>query len=211
MKFIKISSTLISAVVLVGLFALLQMASSQLFLALVPISQLGVDIILVLIALLLYPSVRQLTETILNHTLNKQAIWIKSQLTHLANEVKYITHLLRLQRVIVRRISEIFNLQTACLLSLDATGEIYELSDCFGVTLREKKKFQFKVSGGFMVWMKMEKEPLYLSKLEQTERYQYLGREGKDKLSKLQASTLPATGLRRADQRDIVFGCQTQE
>ena len=39
-----------------------------------------------------------------------------------------------------------------------------------------------------MVWLKMEKQPLYLSKLVDTEIYQYLGREEKEKLSKIQAA-----------------------
>lgn len=185
MKFLKTSSVIITICVLAGIFAALQLGLAQLNQS-IKIPQLAADLTLLVVILLIYPFFQRIILAVLKKAQNKHTLWIKSQLQHLAEEVKYITHLLRLQRVIVRRISEVLSLQAVSLFNLDATDEVFELSDSVGFYVKEKKKFQFKVSGGLAVWLKMEKCPLYLSKLTKSERYQYLGREEKEKLKKLQ-------------------------
>ena len=186
MKFLKISSVIITLCVLAGIYASLQYGLVHLNQSF-PIPRLGIDLALLIPIILIHPPIQRFIMTVLSRNLNKRLKWVKSQLKQLTEEVKYITHLLRLQRVIVRRISEVIDLQAVSLFSLDTTGEVFQMSDYIGVNTKEKRKFQFKASGGLMVWLKMAQRPLYLPKLTQTERYRYLGREEKEKLKKLQA------------------------
>ena len=187
MKITKIISVLITISVLAVSFVLLQFGLMQLNRSF-QLPQTGIDVVTLLIILLVFPYVQRLITKGIENSLNRRSRWVKSQLLYLAKEVQYITHLLRLQRVIVRRISEIFNLQAVSLFCADSSGEAYELSDCYGFNIRDKKRLTFKASGGFLVWMKMTKRPLEISKLKQSERYKYLGNEEKEKLRKLQAA-----------------------
>ncbi|MBN1349810.1 GAF domain-containing protein [candidate division KSB1 bacterium] len=187
MKVFKLSGTILTFCVLAGIFISLQIAFTH-STRTIQLPQYCIDLCSLILVLLLYSVIHARIVDALNHLLNREAIWVTTQLRHLAEEVKFITHLLRLRRVIVRRISEIFNLQAVSLFTLDSSGEIHELSDCFGLNMKDNRKYQFKASGGFMVWMTMTKKPLYLARLTQSEKYQYLGREEKEKLKKLQAA-----------------------
>ncbi|MDZ7262542.1 MAG: GAF domain-containing protein, partial [candidate division KSB1 bacterium] len=118
----------------------------------------------------------------------KREVYIRQQLQQLQQEVGFITHMLRLQRVLVRRIADVMNSQMVALLMPNQDATAFEITDGVGLTSRDKRKLQFKSSGGFMVWLKMEKQPLYLPELVNEERYRFLGKEEKEKLKKLQAT-----------------------
>ncbi|MCI0513819.1 GAF domain-containing protein [candidate division KSB1 bacterium] len=146
-----------------------------------------VDSIAVIIALLTYVPIKSLVENRVNRVIQKKQLFLQMQLQQLKDEVKYITHLLRLQRVLVRRIAELLKLQVASLFLYNESSDVYELSDGLGVSPKDKLKIQFKGSGGLLVWLRMEKKGLYLPQVTQHERYQFLGKEEKEKLKKLQA------------------------
>jgi len=145
------------------------------------------NLLSVALALLIYTPLQSLVVNSINRVINKKHLFLQSQLLQLKEEVKYITHLLRLQRVLVRRIAELFRIQVASLFILNEASNIYELSDGLGITQKDKRKIQFKSSGGLLVWLRMEKRALYFPQLKDNKRYQYLGKEEKEKTKKLQA------------------------
>lgn len=139
------------------------------------------------ITLVLFTPLQTLVQSKVPRMIDKNQIFLQSQLLQLKEEVQYITHLLRLQRVLVRRIAELMRVQFSSLFIFNESANVYELSDGLGITPKDKRKIQFKSSGGLLVWLKMEKGALYLSTLVKHKRYQYLGKEEKEKLKRLQA------------------------
>lgn len=144
------------------------------------------DIAAVVITLLIFLPLKNFISQSLHRVIHRKEIFLEMQFAQLKEEVKYITHLLRLQRVVVRRLSELMRVQTAALFLLDNSTQIFELSDGLGVTQKDKLKIQFKASGGLLVWIKMDKKPLYFPKLQKDKRFQFLGKEEKDKIHRLQ-------------------------
>lgn len=144
------------------------------------------DALALVLTLLLYPPLQSFISSSLQRVIHRREIFLEMQLAQLKDEVNYITHLLRLQRVLVRRIAELMRIQTASLFLLDESKKIYELSDGLGVTQKDKRKLQFKDSGGLMVWLKMDKKPLYFPRLQHNKRFQFLGKEEKEKIRRLQ-------------------------
>lgn len=139
------------------------------------------------ITLLLFNPLLNIVRGQLEKVMNKKHIFFLSQITQLKEEVTYITHLLRLQRVLIRRIAEVLRIQVASLFIYNKSSNIYELCDGIGITQKDKRKIQFKPSGGLLVWLRMDKKSLYFSKLLKDKRFEYLGKEEKEKLRKLQA------------------------
>lgn len=142
-----------------------------------------------MVLLLLNPLLK-IIDVAISRLINKKQLFLQIQLNQLQEEVKYITHLLRLQRVLIRRVAELMRVQVASLFLLDEVNAVYELSDGFGVTQKDKRKIQFKASGGLLVWLRMEKKALYLPKLQRHERFKYLGKEEKEKISRLQSDLI---------------------
>lgn len=144
------------------------------------------DIVAVIIMLLIFMPLKNFISQSLHRVIHRKEIFLELQLAQLKEEVKYITHLLRLQRVVVRRLTELMRVQTAAIFLLDESTQIYELSDGLGVTQKDKFKIQFKASGGLIVWIKMDKKPLYFPRLQKDKRFQFLGKEEKDKIRRIQ-------------------------
>lgn len=175
----------LTILLLLGLFVILNLIFTQ-----IPfIERISLYLAALVILLLLNPLLKIITAAI-SRFFNKKQIFLKIQLNQLKEEVTFITHLLRLQRVLIRRIAELMRVQAASLFLLDEVNAVYELSDGLGVTLKDKRKIQFKTSGGLLVWLKMEKKALYLPKLLRHERFQYLGKEEKEKISRLQSDLI---------------------
>ncbi|MBN2091461.1 GAF domain-containing protein [candidate division KSB1 bacterium] len=146
------------------------------------------DLLSISLVMLLYNPIQSLIFSNLNRVINKKQVFLQIQFQQLMEEVQYITHLLRLQRVLVHRISELLRLQVVSLFTFNEASNIYELSDGLGITQKDKRKIQFKPSGGLLVWLRIEKNALYFPKLTGNKRYQYLGKEEKEKIKKLQAT-----------------------
>jgi transcriptional regulator with GAF, ATPase, and Fis domain len=145
-----------------------------------------IDTVALALTLLLYAVLNNFISQNLHRVIHRKEIFLETQLAQLKDEVSFITHLLRLQRVVVRRITELMRIPTASLFLLDESTQIYELSDGLGVTQKDKLKIQFKSSGGLLVWLKMDKKPLYFPKLQKDKRFLFLGKEEKDKIRRLQ-------------------------
>lgn len=175
----------LTILLLLGLFFILNLIFTQL-----PINQTISHLLAVLVVLLLLNPLLKIIAVTISRLINKKQLFLQIQLNQLQEEVKYITHLLRLQRVLIRRVAELMRVQVASLFLLDEVNAVYELSDGLGVTQKDKRKIQFKASGGLLVWLRMEKKALYLPKLQRHERFQYLGKEEKEKISRLQSDLI---------------------
>jgi transcriptional regulator with GAF, ATPase, and Fis domain len=173
---------ILTILLLLSLFLILNLIFTRL-----TIYQTIPHLLAALVVLLLLNPLLKIIDVTITRLINKKQVFLQIQLNQLQAEVTYITHLLRLQRVLIRRVAELMHVQAASLFLLDEVNAVYELSDGLGVTQKDKRKIQFQASGGLLVWLRMEKKALYLPKLQRHERFQYLGKEEKEKISRLQS------------------------
>ncbi|MCK5739342.1 GAF domain-containing protein [bacterium] len=146
-----------------------------------------IQVIAIALTLILFPIFKRVIDSSIYRIVYRDQMFAQLQLENLQNEVEHITHLLRLQRVLVRRIAELLKLDTAALFLYNKSTDNFEISDSIGLSQKDKRKIQFKESGGLVVWLKMEQKFINFPKVQKYERYRYLGREEKEKIKQLRA------------------------
>ena len=177
-------SYLFSLIIVLAIFFAIQ-AAFQTYAAIVPLYV--TQAIAIVIALILFPFFKRIIDSGIHRMIYRDQMFAQLQLENLQIEVEHITHLLRLQRVLVRRIAELLKLDTAALFLYNKSTDNFEISDSIGLGQKDKRKIQFKESGGLVVWLKMEQKVINFPKVQKYERYRYLGREEKEKISRLRA------------------------
>ena len=170
-------SYLFSLIIVLAIFFAIQ-AAFQTYAAIVPLYV--TQAIAIVIALILFPFFKRIIDSGIHRMIYRDQMFAQLQLENLQIEVEHITHLLRLQRVLVRRIAELLKLDTAALFLYNKSTDNFEISDSIGLGQKDKRKIQFKESGGLVVWLKMEQKVINFPKVQKYERYRYLGREEKE-------------------------------